>query len=202
MPFAPIRLARSLAFLSLALAVPSVTSAQTLTFDPLACSGTGAQTPPSPYTESGYAFTAAALGTWCSGNANYAGTALFVNIVNGTGVLARTDGGAFDLLSISIAHVFRNAQPSMSRTFTAHSLSGTSTNTFTLPSHGTGAPTFSSFAFDASFHGVTSVDFAPNASPYYQFDNVELAVAPEPASIILLGSGLLGVFGVARRRKA
>jgi len=47
---------------------------------------------------------------------------------------------------------------------------------------------------------VTGSNFGPSYAPDTGTANVFLAVTPEPGSMMLLGSGLLGVLGFTRRR--
>lgn len=57
------------------------------------------------------------------------------------------------------------------------------------------------------FYGLTdlasfdSVVIDVSNGEYWELDNVTVGVTPEPASFVLMGTGLLGVIGAARRRK-
>ena len=188
------------------LATPVILHAQntTLTFEANACAGTGL-TPRNvtSYSEGGYTITGTFLQSSCSGRSSYAGsTALFENALNSSATLARTDLTPFRIFSIALAQLLAGRQNAGSFVFTGNLAGGgTVSQTFVVPSQASGSPVEATYAFSSAFDNLASVTFAPQNAPYYQFDNVEVSTAPEPASLMLLGTGFFAVAGVVRRRR-
>ncbi len=120
--------------------------------------------------------------------------------------LQHSAGNVFSIDSIGLS-IFEVPIPSthgpvdVPVTFTGYLSGGGTpvTQSFQLSSFG-----FSDFFFNSSFTNLTSLTWNQGMVPAdsYQFDNIVVSAVPIPAAVWLFGSGLLGLTGIARRKKA
>ena len=178
-----------------------VANADTLTFSTFEQAGGSLVHIADPYFESGYRIqNGGELYYAQQGNTLYAGSAgLHERISNGLITLSRTDGSAFTLTSIDLSTLHpQGTSPAV--VFVGTLLGGgTVTQTFTPTLFG-----FHTFVFSSSFTNLLSVSWRQGTDELnaHQFDNIVVSNVPEPASMILFGSGLIWIGGAARRRRS
>lgn len=216
-----IALMLSCALLTVA-ALPQRAHAQattTVTFNALTESspGSGTRYIGNCHAESGFLFTAvglpcsgdASLNTFLAGGANsplFGGGAtpsLLLNSPDASVIrVTRTDNAAFSFASIALAP-FDGAQTTI--LFTGIRDGGNVTSSVTVMG---GLAGFQVFSFDDLFTGVTAIEIAASnefGEPLVKFDDFSAMsaqnVVPEPGTIALLGVGLIGVAGIARRKR-
>lgn len=142
--------------------------------------------------------------TWGSAQAHYAGSpGMFNNFVDAVTRMTRVGGGTFDIFSIALANVFANGGGS---TVTFKGTRADATTIFQSFVLGpiSGSPAFATYLFDPGFSSLASLEWAQTAN-FHQFDNITFGRAstvPEPMSMTLIASGLLGVAAARRRRRA
>jgi hypothetical protein len=163
-------------------------------------------------TQTPTANTPTALYTYAPGNASYLGSPAIINEVGSAIEFTPTVmGGSFSLFSLDLAPIFLvpagtplSLVGSLPVTFSGVTIGGVSLapQVFSLALN---AQTFRTFTFTNMMNlSSARVTFgAPDFSA--QIDNVNVginaSVIPEPSTYALMATGLLGLAGIARRRR-
>jgi PEP-CTERM motif-containing protein len=191
-------------FISFALLLISVlficqtANATTITFESLAIADSNVHFIGSPYSEAGFTFTgiqSIQFGFFGTLSSNFPGsTSLFNATIGRLTELTQMAGGTFSIQSISIALLTGPGSTNVTFVGTKSDLS-TITETFTVTTFGSET----TFNFASGFTNLAKLDWVEDTAPFAQYDNLVLNRIPEPASILLLGLGLLKV--VVSRKK-
>ena len=129
-------------------------------------------------------------------NADPSGVTFSHNYSSTTTTLTQLNGGAFNLFSIDFGDVF-NSGVSQNISINAVTNSGSLLSTVVSTDSIIGLETF-----NLNWSNVLSASWTETSGSYLQLDNISVSAVPVPAAVWLFGSGLIGLIGVARGKKA
>jgi PEP-CTERM motif-containing protein len=193
------------------------TFADTVTFEDAGCNNCYPIESGNSFTSDGYNFQVGTLldsayvildnGQLCGPTCAVNGTTILQAVNRPTIIMSRTDGKTFDASQFDLGGhdggVFDTDYVLVTGTLADHT---TVTEAFNL----TDTSNFHTMLLSSQFANLVSLEFSGHLRDGYaasfELDNigvstpVEVVTTPEPASLALLGSGMLGLAGIVRRK--
>ena len=184
--------------IALAAGLHVIANAQVIDFEDLNNNGSSYTLYGDHFTSDGFLFTdlghpgdSQAFASWTAGLPQYytGSVAPFLNYNNDLLTMTKVGGGTFSVSQIALADVFLHSNNS-SVTFTDNN-SNSETVTMTDGTH--------LLNYALNFNNITSLTWNSGSIESTQFDNIHVSAAPEPASMTLVGLGVLGLLRKRRR---
>jgi MYXO-CTERM domain-containing protein len=172
-----------------------------LDFESLATGGTSLNNVADGYAEDGFKFlnltipnAADSFGVWQTGSGAHPGsTALFNQWQDAITQLTQIGGVAFNASSIQLASLNLSPLPNTVTFVGTRADNSTVTQAITMVN----PSVLSTYSF-VGMNNLVKLEWS-QAVPFHQFDNINVSSVPEPASLAVVG---LGVLALIRRRRA